>query len=351
MARIRRYIRTPTPAAGDLRTFVNSELQKIQTAMDTLATLLTISDSVGNSVGSIGTPKAINPSDTDDVDAAIYANGLIRFYPNGGNTVEGWFQQSNVANGGLNLGTRANPLPGNAFPASHAFRSVVDGVGVPGLITQHFFAINTNPLGVTSGIELGNDTSGHELFMGVTGTLFSGTFMANGPAGEIAYITVANNKPLVIGTFGNAQLVLDSTGIHGYGSAANAQIDLNPDFGTFVGVFTGCSTAVNITLNWRKIGNFVRIWNAGAAVVGVSTLNTFTITGLPAVLQPTDTQQCPTSSFQDNSVGAILGGVSVSGSVIFCQKLNLTTGALSTTGWTVGNNKGVGTGFSMTYST
>jgi hypothetical protein len=122
--------------------------------------------------------------------------------------------------------------------------------------------------------------------------------------------------------------------------------------GTFVGTLTGCTVGVNGTFNYTIAGGLACIY-AVNQVSGTSNLPTMTLTGLPAVLQPTYTISGPCGQLLDN--GFPLGGAgAVSGSTLFLSVAvtNLTPPnriVYTTTGFTTSGAKGITAGFTYFY--
>lgn len=100
--------------------------------------------------------------------------------------------------------------------------------------------------------------------------------------------------PVIVKTTGGLTVfeVLNSSTdpiIEAYGPNVGGLLDLTPDTGTFTGTLTGMTTAPTVSCRWRKVGNLVvLIINVTAAVAtGTSNAASFTMTGLPAIIQTT----------------------------------------------------------------
>lgn len=93
--------------------------------------------------------------------------------------------------------------------------------------------------------------------------------------------------------------------IQGYGPTAAALADMTPDVGTFGFTVQGITPAVTGTATWAKQGSLVVLTFPTA--VGTSNATTCTITGIPAVMQPTTLDQlCSLADFEDNTL--LVGG-------------------------------------------
>lgn len=71
--------------------------------------------------------------------------------------------------------------------------------------------------------------------------------------------------------------------------------------GSFEATLTGMSSATTGTINWRKHGTLVTLY-VETAILGTSNAGTFTITGLPANLQPANLVTVPCTGLVENFV-------------------------------------------------
>jgi hypothetical protein len=112
--------------------------------------------------------------------------------------------------------------------------------------------------------------------------------------------------------------------------------------GSYTGTLTGCTTSPTTTVYYTKIGNIVHLSNLAAGITGTSNASTMRLTGMPALIRPTNA-----------SKGAVQGGISgsVSQSIwvqvlsngdIYCE-----SGGSS---WPTSGVKGFDSGFGITYS-
>lgn len=116
--------------------------------------------------------------------------------------------------------------------------------------------------------------------------------------------------------------------------------------GTFTGTFTGLVGGPTVTCSWTKVGNSVTLFIPSAGAV-TSNLTTFTLTGLPAAIQPTTKKYACSPANAVNS-GSVVNQVSVSVSTSIVTFLN--NG--STTGWAATGTKAWGdtvNGATITY--
>lgn len=138
--------------------------------------------------------------------------------------------------------------------------------------------------------------------------------------------------------------VLSSLAIQGRGPT-NGMTDMTPDSGSFTGTLTGGTTSPTMTIEWSRQGNDVTMVFGGQAVTSNST--SFTITGLPAALQPVSfsPQLSPCTAAFDNSVQFFTcqAQISAGSGTISLSKNG------STTGWTAAGTKALNS-FNFSYS-
>jgi hypothetical protein len=118
--------------------------------------------------------------------------------------------------------------------------------------------------------------------------------------------------------------------------------------GTFTGTLTGMASATTGTMTYTISGNIATLYMG--FINGTSNSTSFTITGLPAALQPATLSPFVPAMTLDNG-GAILGGAALSpgSGTITMQRDVLATGLFSATGWTASGSKGTN-GATITYS-
>lgn len=119
--------------------------------------------------------------------------------------------------------------------------------------------------------------------------------------------------------------------------------------GSFTGTFTGVSTNTTATVSYSIVGNVATVFMLQS---GASNATTFTMTGVPAAIQPASHNQLLPCTFVDNAIN-VLGAIginSASGTWTF-YKLNLTTGNVGgTSNWTGSSTKGIQCSFSYLLS-
>lgn len=151
---------------------------------------------------------------------------------------------------------------------------------------------------------------------------------------------------LVGGTAGNAGDILTSAG------AGAPPTWVTPTVGSFTGTLTGMTTTVTATCNYTISNGVVTLTcNGGAALVGTSNANTFTLTGLPAGITPSVLRNGPLVAMTDN--GAIItgyGAASTSNLIQFSiSSVSGTSIVNSGSGWTTSGTKGLRTGWYINY--
>lgn len=106
--------------------------------------------------------------------------------------------------------------------------------------------------------------------------------------------------------------------------------------GSFTAKFTGMSTPVTGTLEYRIVGYLCAITNPTGSITGTSNATTFTITGAPSFIAPLKAQVCAPIAFEDNGAG-LSGRINIpaGGGTWICRS-NFLTGA-----WTNLGTKGL----------
>lgn len=120
--------------------------------------------------------------------------------------------------------------------------------------------------------------------------------------------------------------------------------------GTFTGTLTGMTAGTTGTVAYRKNGSRVSLF-ISANILGTSNTTAMTMTGLPADVQPTFTQEVLCTSISDNTVSNQNCRCSISGGTI-AFALMTASGAVitsSTTGFTAAGQKGLFSSWSITY--
>lgn len=194
-------------------------------------------------------------------------------------------------------------------------------------------AINTNYFQIfgDGGVLLAAATGGDQGLgtLNASGLFVNGaTVLTSAAAGTLASLLVG------AATGGNQGAgTINATGLFINGVAVG-----NGATGTFTGTFTGGTTAPTVTCFYTKIGTSVTLRiRAGASFV--SNANSFTITGLPAAIQPTTGGVFTNATLaEDNGVPlkSAIGQVSGSTLTLF---LASAVGVYSSSGWTASGTK------------
>jgi len=143
-----------------------------------------------------------------------------------------------------------------------------------------------------------------------------------------------------------SQGMLIGTGaISGYGPTANAQVDMTPDKGSFIGTATGFTTNPTATISWAKMGNLVTLYAPGIGINATSNSAAFTIGQLPAEITPANNQVFPCAVTNNGSTAVGCIEVSTTNTLIFGAAFASGIGGFTASGF-----KGVTLPFSVTYS-
>lgn len=121
--------------------------------------------------------------------------------------------------------------------------------------------------------------------------------------------------------------------------------------GTFTGTLTGYAVNPTGTVSYQRIGNMVFLWTS-ASISGTSNANTLTMTGLPAIVQPTNVQQRFTQIL-DNTTSLMATASVVAGTITFSilDSTAVANRVSSTTiGFTASGTKGVPSGWGISYN-
>ena len=175
----------------------------------------------------------------------------------------------------------------------------------------------------------------------VTGTATINSLQVTTATIATENVSTSTITQLVVGTGTFSQLTASGTAtfrdLAAFGATAGALVGLTVDSGTFTGTLTGMTATVNTTCTFFRIGKFVAIFLGVGA--GTSNATTFTMTGLPAELQPAaNTYVCGGVSLENNGL-SVLGSadISPSGTISFYN------GAFGAT-WTSSGAKGMNNG-------
>jgi hypothetical protein len=272
----------------------------------------------------------------------------------GPNTGAGWnlqfFDTTNALSRGL-IGLGTNTVVGAAVtdfaicPGSGG--SVVIGTGAGAAIGSRFgpsgnVVLNAATTGVTLLVVANTANEGLRIQGNTAGTAsrayISFTDSASARLGYVGNPAVSGGDTVLESDNGHVKFIpVSSTGqILGSRDGGATFNDMTPDAGTFLGTFTGFTAGVTGTATWVRIGKLVLL--TFPSVSGTSNTTAFTMTGLPAAIQPaTLTQQMPIAIATNNSAlvtNAQAAVAAASGTVTFDL-------AASATGWTASGTKGL----------
>lgn len=167
--------------------------------------------------------------------------------------------------------------------------------------------------------------------------------VTNGSSGLALNVGTSGTFPLFLCTNDTAYMQITSAGvIQGWGPTSSAFQDMTPDSGTFTAGTTG-ATSATASCAWKRVGKMVTIEIGG--FTGTGTAGTFTLTGIPAAIQPpTTAQNSPVVNAEDNTVQtfAIIGINAASSSWTLFKVTNGGSGnGLSSSAWTSSGTKGL----------
>jgi hypothetical protein len=224
-------------------------------------------------------------------------------------------------------------------------------ISKPGITTSNVLSIPTDwsaswfkgfVANYLKGADVRNAIAGSGI--SISGTIASpyATISAGGSGAPFLAPVIVKTTPGGVTVFEVFNSTTDPV-IEAYGPTAAGLIDITPDTGTFTGTLTGFSgTAPTVACRWRKIGPMViLVINVTAAVAtGTSNATSFTMTGLPSIIQPaTEIPNFPITFAFNNSAlvttdtwGQINPG---SGTVTFYLS------STSASSWTAAGTKGL----------
>lgn len=284
-------------------------------------------------------------------DSATPGNTML--YGTNGSGTKGWYTQPSggaglanptatigltVINGTATTGMRSDGAPALSqaivpnWTGAHTFSSTILATSVSLTQALQVAGIGTAAFGGFAGAELFSD-----------GT--RGAFQAYN-RGSAAYISATIGGSTVALLYGASQttgLSVGASGVSGLGPVAGALIDMTPDASTFTGTLTGMTATVTNTCVWSRQGNQVTIYFGIG--VGTSNSTTFTMTGLPAAIQPARTQMLPVIGALESNSGIV---VNTSAQITNSSTVTFFIGG-SSTAWTNVLGKGISSAFSVTY--
>lgn len=284
-------------------------------------------------------------------DSATPGNTML--YGTNGSGTKGWYTQPSggaglanptatigltVINGTATTGMRSDGAPALSqaivpnWTGAHTFSSTILATSASLTQALQVAGIGTAAFGGFAGAELFSD-----------GT--RGAFQAYN-RGSAAYIPATIGGSTVALLYGASQttgLSVGASGVSGLGPVAGALIDMTPDASTFTGTLTGMTATVTNTCVWSRQGNQVTIYFGIG--VGTSNSTTFTMTGLPAAIQPARTQMLPVIGALESNSGIV---VNTSAQITNSSTVTFFIGG-SSTAWTNVLGKGISSAFSVTY--
>ena len=147
----------------------------------------------------------------------------------------------------------------------------------------------------------------------------------------------------------NGSLVTSTTGTTAYGPTSAGQVDLTPDSNTFTATGTGFVGPPTNTFTWYRVGKAVTLFFNSLS--GTSNSVNFTITGLPAAIQPPTLAQTFNAPINSCENGNVTQGSPANVSLQIPAASGTITFLLSglATGWTSSGVKGIIQTFSITY--
>lgn len=262
----------------------------------------TTSGSVNINVNALGSGPLINPDGSDPAVGQLVADGIYTAIYDG---VHWQLQGNALAAANVALLNAANIFTDtNTFnpPAALASSVVING-------KANAYGLSVN----------GSSTSGQSFGQ----TIIGGTTTAD--------------AALDVFDIGQTIHMLQLRGdgrIAGWGVTPAALVDMTPDTGTFNLTLTGCTTAPTAAASWTRIGKLVLLNIASATAVSNST--GFTLTGLPAVIQPASLSSTLFAFAENNGVATIAQAQVVAGS----GTITLLLGGLAA-GWNNAGAKGI----------
>lgn len=106
-------------------------------------------------------------------------------------------------------------------------------------------------------------------------------------SGNVSGTTGAGTYSVYDNTSHRTKFAISTAGvISGDGPTAAALVDMTPDKGTFTGTPTGVSSGGPFLCTWYRIGPLVTLVITNPNTICTSNASTFTMTGLPAAIQP-----------------------------------------------------------------
>jgi hypothetical protein len=236
---------------------------------------------------------------------------------------------TNTSSNNLILGTAATTrltIAGNGSSMSYAASNPGAGVDLNNQNTSN------NALSITR-INCQNDAN-RQLVMGYSSSTRTTAVLPGGPTTEQAFFYTPASFPISFGAAAQEQFRISPGALSGRGPIAGTGVDMTPDFGTFNMVMTGMTLTSNV--KFARLGNLVIMGINGGT--GTSTAATWTGTGIPASLVPSNPVNFLVADVVDNNLptqclGSIGGGSSV---ITFSKSFTAASNS-----WTASGAKGV----------
>jgi hypothetical protein len=177
----------------------------------------------------------------------------------------------------------------------------------------------------------------------VTGpaNFYAGVFTANATSGQslgvnIAGGTTSADSALLVKDVTSAKTYLNVRGdgvLQGWSATQSAVQDMTVDNGVFSGTFTGYASGIPNNVTWARYGKLVML--NMPLFASTSNATTFTMTGLPAALQPTTIGHECFVSAEDNGANVIgIASITNTGTITFYK-------SVSGGAWTGSGTKGM----------
>ena len=183
---------------------------------------------------------------------------------------------------------------------------------------------------------------------GAAGQLISGSVLNDlnirSINGNLNFASLGSGSSIML------QLSSSAAAIAARGPTAAALVDLTPDFGTFTGTPTGGTgfSPATVTCRWARVGNLVTL--IIPATTGTSNSTSFTMTGLPAAIQPNTSQTILLPvGIENNSGGSQPAQVTISASGTMTFLWTTGTVSFSATGFTASATKGIYAPLTISY--
>ena len=175
-------------------------------------------------------------------------------------------------------------------------------------------------------------------------------------AGQMSEIAYYNGQWLLLSSIPSGAQNLVYATPNGASGAASlralvaADLPSNTNSGTFTGTLSGFTTTVTGTVNYSVTGNICTLYLV-VGLQGTSNNSAMSLTGLPAVVTPVN-QQFVACQVEDDSNLQVAGAAFVIANVVYfhCGVISGTYLSYNNTGFTNSGQKGITSGWSITYA-